>query len=433
MASANGVADSTASLSARNTVASRRRKSLNDTSTEDTSLTAALFNGANGKHDKRTPTRGTSRRNVPSLLRRCIHTATTRTWLMPLALLAVFLAIYAVDPAESNIVRPFIFLSYKQQPVGSDVTQPTQYGKGKHDITLVCFYMIVLSFTREFFMQELFRPLGRLLGIRSRGKQLRFMEQMYTALYFAFMAPFGVHVMRQTPVWYFNTRGMYQDFPHKTHKACFKFYYLFQAAYWAQQAIVMLLGLEKPRKDFKELIAHHIVTIGLIALSYRFHFTYMGIAVYLTHDISDFFFAASGGSPRPYDGPLVSKSLHYIDSPIVGPFFCMSIGIWAYLRHYQNLRILYSLLGEFRTVGPYVLNWETQQYKCWISNVIAFALLAFLQALNLFWLVCLLRIGYRYIVHSIAQDDRSEAEESEAEMACGHSDGSANGFAKTRR
>ena len=53
----------------------------------------------------------------------------------------------------------------------------------------------------------------------------------------------------------------------------------------------MLLGIENPRKDFKELVGHHIVSLALIALSYWFHFTYMGIAVYLTHDISDFFLA----------------------------------------------------------------------------------------------------------------------------------------------
>ena len=53
----------------------------------------------------------------------------------------------------------------------------------------------------------------------------------------------------------------------------------------------MVLGLEKRRKDFKELVGHHIITLALIFLSYRFHFTYMGIAVYITHDISDFFLA----------------------------------------------------------------------------------------------------------------------------------------------
>jgi acyl-CoA-dependent ceramide synthase len=51
--------------------------------------------------------------------------------------------------------------------------------------------------------------------------------------------------------------------------------------------------MEKPRKDFKELVLHHIVTLAPISLSYRFHFMYMGIAIYLTHDISDFFLAVS--------------------------------------------------------------------------------------------------------------------------------------------
>lgn len=43
-----------------------------------------------------------------------------------------------------------------------------------------------------------------------------------------------------------------------------KRYYLMQAAYWCQQLIVLLLGLEKPRKDYNELVAHHIVTLWLI-------------------------------------------------------------------------------------------------------------------------------------------------------------------------
>jgi acyl-CoA-dependent ceramide synthase len=95
-----------------------------------------------------------------------------------------------------------------------------------------------------------------------------------------------------------------------------------------------------------------------------------------------------------------------------GPYFGICIGVWSYLRHYQNLRIIFSLFTEFKTVGPYELNWQTQQYKGWLSNVIIFGLLAALQALNLFWLFCLLRCAYRLVVYRIAKDDRSEAEES---------------------
>lgn len=90
---------------------------------------------------------------------------------------------------------------------------------------------------------------------------------------------------------------MYATFPNRQHVGIFKAYYLLQASFWAQQGIVLLLMLEKPRKDFKELVAHHLITLSLIGLSYRFHFTNMGIAVYITHDISDLFLAVSYLAP----------------------------------------------------------------------------------------------------------------------------------------
>lgn len=168
------------------------------------------------------------------------------------------------------------------------------YGKGLKDITFVIFYMVVLSFTREFIMQQILRPLARRnIKLKSRAKQSRFMEQVYTAIYFGFLGPYGLYVMSLTPIWYFNIKGMYEGHPHRTHIPEFKFYYLFQAAYWGQQFVVLCLGLEKPRKDFKELVAHHLITLALVAGSYRFHFTYMGLGVFITHDISDFFFAVS--------------------------------------------------------------------------------------------------------------------------------------------
>jgi acyl-CoA-dependent ceramide synthase len=91
--------------------------------------------------------------------------------------------------------------------------------------------------------------------------------------------------------------------------------------------------------------------------------------------------------------------------------------VWGYLRHYLNLRILYSILTTFRTIGPWELNWETQQYKCWISQYITFALLASLQAVNLFWWFFICRIAYRFVVYKDADDDRSEYEPSEDETA----------------
>lgn len=214
----------------------------------------------------------------------------------------VVLASYAVNPRATNPLHRAIFLSYPEPPETRG--GPILYGKGPSDMAFVAFYTIVLSFSREFLMQRVIRPWAIRCGITGRAKQSRFMEQVYTAVYFAVFGPFGLYVMSQSSLWYFNTTAMFEGFPHKRHEGVFKAYYLLQASYWSQQGIVLLLQLEKPRKDFKELVLHHLLTISLIGLSYRFHFAKMGIAVYITHDISDFFLAVSPSigsfDNRPY-------------------------------------------------------------------------------------------------------------------------------------
>jgi acyl-CoA-dependent ceramide synthase len=106
--------------------------------------------------------------------------------------------------------------------------------------------------------------------------------------------------------------------------------------------------------------------------------------------------------------------------------------VWIYLRHYLNLRILFSLFTEFQTVGPYEMNWETGQYKCPLSFWITLTLLSSLQSLNLFWLFFILRIAYRFVLRGVATDDRSDAEESEAEDAGGAAAAAVKGEKKER-
>ncbi|GME77636.1 unnamed protein product [[Candida] boidinii] len=137
--------------------------------------------------------------------------------------------------------------------------------------------------------------------------------------------------------------------------------------------------------------------MALILTSYKFHFTWMGLAIYITMDISDFFLATS-------------KTLNYLDSKLTVPFFIIFVGVWFYLRHWLNIEILWSVLTEFRTVGPFKLNFSTQQYKCWISQPIVFVLIFALQLVNAYWFFLILRILYRYVFYDVAKDDRSDSE-----------------------
>jgi hypothetical protein len=110
------------------------------------------------------------------------------------------------------------------------------YGKGKLDLVFVSYYTVVLSFAREFIMQQILRPIAIKAGLKSKAKQYRFMEQVYTAIYMAIFGTFGVYVMSQGPLWYFNTRTMFEGFPHRKHEGIFKAYYLLQTSYWSQPA-----------------------------------------------------------------------------------------------------------------------------------------------------------------------------------------------------
>ena len=86
--------------------------------------------------------------------------------------------------------------------------------------------------------------------------------------------------MSQLPTWWYDTKyfwigwyndtparttdSLFPDYPHWEMKPELKRYYLMQASYWCHQLIILLLKLERPRKDYYELVAHHFVTLWLV-------------------------------------------------------------------------------------------------------------------------------------------------------------------------
>lgn len=62
--------------------------------------------------------------------------------------------------------------------------------------------------------------------------------------------------MSHLPTWWYKTEYFFIDYPHREMTRSLKCYYLMQAAYWCQQTIILALKIEKPRKDYKELVAH---------------------------------------------------------------------------------------------------------------------------------------------------------------------------------
>ena len=334
-------------------------------------------------------------------------------WIAPLVILIIVYSAYFTsgNMTETNPIHMFVDASY--QIPGTD-----EYGKGIKDLCFVFYYMIFFTFFREFLLDIVIRPLPRLFGVTEKSK--RIMEQTFYVIYYSLSSPFGLYIMYHSDLWFFKTKPMYQTYPDLTNPYLFKIFYLGQAAFWAQQACVLVLQLEKPRKDYKEMIYHHMVTLLLVWSSYVFHFTKMGLPIYITMDISDLLFA-------------LSKDVNYIESVLTPYVFTMFVCSWVYLRHYINIKILWSVLTEFKSVGEYRLNFALQQYKCWISLPIVFTLIGALQLVQIYWFVLILKVLYRILTMSNYVDIRSDADEDNDTESENISDSSFNGEEKENK
>jgi acyl-CoA-dependent ceramide synthase len=238
--------------------------------------------------------------------------------------LAAFLGWEALAPAGApNPLAPLLLLSHR---VPASAPGDARYQKGYLDLVFVAYYVVVWSFVRQTIIVTISRRLARRFGIRSVAKRERFGEQLYAMVYFAFFGIWGIvgagpalHTHADgggSGSWASSQRGGTRlstsssvrpadppgspapltrraGYPEWNMKPELKRYYLMHGAYWTQQAVVMLFGLEKPRKDYYELIAHHAVTLHLIGWSYLVSMTFMGQAVYMSMDIPDAFLAAS--------------------------------------------------------------------------------------------------------------------------------------------
>jgi very-long-chain ceramide synthase len=110
----------------------------------------------------------------------------------------------------------------------------------------------------------------------------------------------------------------------------------------------------------------------------------------------------------------------------VAPYYFTFVLVWVYMRHFLNLKIIWSLFTEFKTIGPYELDWAGGQFKCELAFWITLILLSSLQALNIFWLFYIIRIAYQFLRYDQLEDERSDAEE-ETESEAG-----AGGVSKTK-
>ncbi|KAG9016631.1 hypothetical protein FRB90_002746 [Tulasnella sp. 427] len=341
---------------------------------------------------------------------------TSSLFLMTIPVL-LYLQWEILSPGTTN---PFKYLLMIQYPVPG-TSDPVMYQKGYGDLAFLAYYVIVFSFIRQGLTLHVLRPLAWKCGIKKEAKLDRFAEQAYAIIYFSTSGALGLWAMYNSPTWYFNGRHYFQgrfryhiytfgssatdntdlDYPYWKMTKFMKSYYLLQFSYWVQQFVILVLGLEKPRTDFTELVIHHIVTLWLIGWSYLVNLTPIGNAVFITMDTSDIFLA-------------FAKTLNYLGLETASTFaFAFFIGVWSYTRHYLNLRILWDVYHDFDLIPKWAQAWRPET-GAWLAPWMKwqiFAPLVLLQLVNIFWYFLILRVLYRAVFKKHLADERSDDED----------------------
>lgn len=286
----------------------------------------------------------------------------------------------------------FVELQYKLSP--ATATQHATYSRGPDDAYFVFFWVMLLTFIRSATMKVLHFIIQR-TQLVPPAKFGRTCEQGWLFSYSLTSWSIGMWLLYNSPYW-FNTREFWVGYPHRILSWQGKAYYLIQFAFWLQQ--IFVVQIEEKRKDYFEMLLHHIVTCILIWVSYATNFTRIGHAVLCMMDFSDILL--------PF-----AKITNYIKPKPWGNIcFALFVVSWIYSRHYIYYHIVKSVYFESEEymVGG---NYEQGDYLT-VNSIRCFLFLfAVLQALVIFWFWFIVRIIYRMLVGDKVQDNRSDSED----------------------
>ncbi|KAJ4005988.1 Sphingosine N-acyltransferase lag1 [Fusarium irregulare] len=297
-----------------------------------------------------------------------------------------------------------------------------EYGVGFDDNYLVLFLVVLLTALRDVTMRCITSPIATSWGL-SKSKKARFNEQAWLFIYYATGWTIGMYIY-VTSVYWLDLKSMWTKWPNREVSGTMKWYMLAQTAFWLQQMVT--INIEKRRKDYWQMVSHHLVTIALCYSSYRYGLTRVSHVTLILMDFNDLVFSAA-------------KCLKYLGlqtaCDIMFGFFVMS---WVWCRHVAFVMVCWSgyahslpihgkncYIGSGDTItGPepvprdgffYILEpliYDSGRicYDLTINWMFVGGLL-FLEGLMIFWLVMILKLVVRILRGGNVEDTRSDDEE----------------------
>eukprot|EP00929_Paragymnodinium_shiwhaense_P073827 TRINITY_DN3771_c0_g1_i2.p1 TRINITY_DN3771_c0_g1~~TRINITY_DN3771_c0_g1_i2.p1 ORF type:complete len:363 (+),score=90.91 TRINITY_DN3771_c0_g1_i2:103-1191(+) len=270
------------------------------------------------------------------------------------------------------------------------------------DMNVVAFFTVVFFLMTWGIRMLLVEPFARnALGRMKRSQVKKFAQSVMEVANYGSFAILGALVVPSQP-WVWPSENWWIGFDkggHEVMRLDLRCYYLMYIARYACGCASVLL--EAKRKDFVEMMVHHIVTIAVCMVSYIYGWNRVGVVVMVVFD--------------PADVPLhVAKLCKYTGESVSRRF----AGKWQFVA---------DRCFELFAVVFFLTRLVIFSYICWSAHIeslryfphgvpewTCIILLYTLLLLQIFWFSLIIKVAIKLLRGQSAEDVRSDDEDDES-------------------
>jgi len=198
--------------------------------------------------------------------------------------------------------------------------------------------------------------------------------------------------------WMYNLDEMWKFDRQFLVDPAFKGLYFFEASWYFSGMISLFVDAKK--KDFFQMLAHHVFTVLLLMISFHESHMRVGAVVFVLHNISDPFLQMAKLFKYLFDASSKKKTLFDVISTIA--FVCFMIAFFA-TRLVFYPQVIYSC--HFRGPSYFFDRSHNLMEKSLIG------LLTALLPIHLFWFYLIVKVAIKAVKGSSVEDTRSDSDE----------------------